>query len=71
MGVAPKFGAGSTKGVPMNPELAELARLRTHQALAGLMKKKDQKIVRSKEEQDRLLDLERNLILLPRARRTQ
>ena len=56
----------------MNPELAELARLRTRQALAGLMKKKkDQKIVRSKEEQDRLLDLERNLILLPRARRTQ
>ena len=54
----------------MNPELAELARLRTLKSFADFAKKKkDQKKLFPKGKQDRLLDLERNLILLPRARR--
>ena len=67
----------------MNPELtareyiaitttAELSRLQNLQARAGLMrKKKDQEIVFPKEEQERLLFLEGNLIIVHRTRRTQ
>ena len=54
----------------MNPELAELRRLRTLKSFADCQKKKkDRLILFPKGKRDRLLDLERKLILLPREAR--